>query len=236
MNALPSLQTFLYDGWVLRFADGYSNRANSVNPIYPHTENVDKKIEICEGIFKRRALKPVYKITPFVSPQNLDALLEKRNYKVIHRTSVHTLHLKGLKHSTDSLTITEKRLSEEWFECYCRFNGMSEANSIIYKKMLNNLVPEEFYSSIKINGEIIACGMAVLERAHFGLFDITVREDFRKKGYGTKLILDMLKVGLDYGAETAYLQVMLENLPALSLYKKLGFVEKYQYHYRILEI
>lgn len=43
MNALPALQTILYDGWVIRFADGYSNRANSVNPIYPSIENVHKK-------------------------------------------------------------------------------------------------------------------------------------------------------------------------------------------------
>lgn len=39
MNALPSLQTILYDGWVLRFAKGYTNRANSVNPIYEGTKD-----------------------------------------------------------------------------------------------------------------------------------------------------------------------------------------------------
>ncbi len=30
MNALPSLQTILFDGWVIRFANGYFNRANSM--------------------------------------------------------------------------------------------------------------------------------------------------------------------------------------------------------------
>ena len=33
MNALPALQTMLYGGWVLRFANGYTRRANSINPI-----------------------------------------------------------------------------------------------------------------------------------------------------------------------------------------------------------
>ena len=35
MNALPALSTVLVNGWVIRFSDGCSKRANSVNPIYP---------------------------------------------------------------------------------------------------------------------------------------------------------------------------------------------------------
>lgn len=235
MNALPSLQTLLYDGWVLRFADGYTNRANSINPIYPHTEDVDRKIECCESIYKGRALKPVYKITPFVFPENLDELLENRNFKIINKTSVQTLNLKTFKKASENITVIEKLLDERWFELYCSFNGLSEEKSLIYKKMLDNLVPQAFYSSIKVDGEIIACGMAVLEKGYFGLFDITVREDCRKKGFGTQLIFDMLKKGRDCGAETAYLQVMLENIPALRLYEKIGFEERYQYHYRVLQ-
>ena len=46
INAWPSLQTMLYDGWVLRFSDGYTKRANSSNPLYGGVLSVDEKIDV----------------------------------------------------------------------------------------------------------------------------------------------------------------------------------------------
>jgi len=48
LNAHPSLQTQLYDGWILRFANGYTNRANSINPLYPSLIDLQTKITECE--------------------------------------------------------------------------------------------------------------------------------------------------------------------------------------------
>jgi len=34
-NPLPSLNAYLYDGWILRSSLGFTKRANSVSPLYP---------------------------------------------------------------------------------------------------------------------------------------------------------------------------------------------------------
>ncbi|MFN2156932.1 MAG: hypothetical protein ACK2UX_16980, partial [Anaerolineae bacterium] len=34
LDAWPALEQIAYDGWILRFSDGYTKRANSVNSMY----------------------------------------------------------------------------------------------------------------------------------------------------------------------------------------------------------
>ena len=41
MNAFPALLSEIYDGWILRYSDGYTYRGNSVNPIYKSTLNLE---------------------------------------------------------------------------------------------------------------------------------------------------------------------------------------------------
>src|SRR5690606_10119674 len=72
LNGWPALETVLLDGWLLRFADGYTKRSNSVSAIYDGGLETDKKIRTCEELYRARGLTPVFKVTPFVNPKNLD--------------------------------------------------------------------------------------------------------------------------------------------------------------------
>jgi len=47
LNACPPMQQVLYDGWVIRLADGYTRRANSVSPIYAGHIGPEEKIAVC---------------------------------------------------------------------------------------------------------------------------------------------------------------------------------------------
>jgi hypothetical protein len=43
MHAWPALQQMPFDGWIVRFAPGYTKRANSVNPLFEsHLDVLDK--------------------------------------------------------------------------------------------------------------------------------------------------------------------------------------------------
>lgn len=136
LNALPPLQTIMYDGWVLRLAGGYTKRANSVNPLYLSVKDPALKIQYCENLYTANHLETVFKITPASSPGNLDCLLAERGYQVDAPTSVQVLALDKISHSIDKNIIFSTTLTEKWLQDFCRFNQIAEKNQPILRYML----------------------------------------------------------------------------------------------------
>lgn len=233
MNAWPSLQTMLYDGWVIRFAGGYTKRANSVNPLYTSTVDLDEKLCFCESVYRDKNLAATFKITPAVHPSDLDAILSARNYRKDSLTSVQVLELE----TTDAILGPEANLrgdlSEEWLDAFGSIGAVAEPHRETLRWILSNIVPRHCFASLSSGDKIVACGLGVLQAGCLGLFDIATDKAFRGRGYGRQVVESMLVWGKRNGARLAYLQVMLDNAPALHLYSKIGFAEKYQYWYRI---
>lgn len=88
---------------------------------------------------------------------------------------------------------------------------------------------------VVLNGtkEMAACGLGVLEREKIGLFDIRVKDCYRRLGLGTEICRQIIKEGKKYGANEVYLQVASVNEGAIRLYEKLGFTNAYTYWYRV---
>ena len=53
LGAWPATGTIYHDGWVLRFAGGYTRRANSVQPLYPAALALDVTVAPAEGAYGR---------------------------------------------------------------------------------------------------------------------------------------------------------------------------------------
>jgi ribosomal protein S18 acetylase RimI-like enzyme len=244
INAWPSLQTMLYDGWVLRFADGYTRRANSINPIYPSFDDVGDKIQTCESLYRERGLNVVFKVTSAVYPAGLDDVLAGHGYAVDAQTSVQTLDLGSVqiadlgsmdRSPAQEVTLAES-LSDAWLWAFCEMSGIPERRGPLLRRMLRSIAPAICFASIRHGDQTIACGLGVLQAGFVGLFDIVTDPQSRQQGYGTQLVMSILAWAQRRGARTAYLQVMLNNAPALRLYSKLGFAEIYQYWYRVKPI
>jgi GNAT superfamily N-acetyltransferase len=236
LNAWPSIQTMLLDGWVLRFGNGYTRRANSVNPLYPSTEETVAKIRTCEQLYGVRGLRSVFKITPVSQPQGLDAVLATAGYQHEAATSVQLLDLNGRCDEIASDVVLYDDVTEEWFEAYCAMSDVSQQLHSVARQLLGLLVPPRRLALLRRGDQAIACGLGVLQGAFLGLFDIVVAEEARHQGHARRLVGSLLAWGEGEGAGTAYLQVMLANKPALSLYARLGFQESYQYWYRVKSV
>lgn len=233
LNQWPALSTMLYDGWVLRLADGCTKRSNSVSPIYGSTLDVDQKIRHCEDIYAANQLPAIFKITPFVHPIHLDTVLEQMGYALIDTTSIQTMKLDKLAEPRIQTIKIVEHVDPEWLEQYARLDQASTHKLNTMKRMLSNINTQKGFILLYQDGQAVACGLGVIERGFIGLYDIVTDAEYRNQGIGEQLILNLLKWGRANGATNSCLAVVANNAPAQRLYAKVGFSEVYKYWYRI---
>jgi GNAT superfamily N-acetyltransferase len=234
MNAWPALRQAFHDGWVLRFADGYTGRANSVHPIYDGKLDVAAKLEFCRRRYAHMGLPLQFRLTAAAQPAGLDETLERLAFRAFNRTSVRVKDLSPHDETAadDAHTAGTERRTEAWTDAVTRFLSLSPRQAITLAAILDHQTSLAHFATVYESGEPVACGLAVLDEDWVGLFDIVTREDRRRRGYGGRVVRHLVGWARRRGATRAYLQVMLHNPPALRLYERLGFREAYQYWYR----
>ena len=234
LNALPCLQQILYDGWVLRFAEGYTKRANSIAPLYPSSQDLSQKIRRCEEIYRRFKLKPIFRLTDTSETEALDETLEQLGYLKQDSVSVRVKNITDNDISNNSLFPTiAYELSEEWLDHYVHAIALPMRHWNTLSTMLEIIPNPTCYAWLKDRHRFCSCGLGVLDNNYLGLFFVVTARKQRGKGYASQLISAILDWGKHNGATQAYIQVETENQAGINLYNKLGFAEVYQYFYRI---
>jgi GNAT superfamily N-acetyltransferase len=236
INAWPAVHTLLYDGWVLRFAGGYSRRANSIAPLYDSTADLHTKIATCEELYRRAGLPAVFKLTQDSLPGELDEALAARGYHQEAETSMQVIELSSST-AADSPVRCELSSSPEdtWIDNFGRMSAVAANRRPALGEILRRIVLPTAYAAYQPDGVPVACGLGVLQGEWIGLYNIVTDPAQRSRGFGRQVVLDLLAWGQSRGARSAYLAVMANNDPALRLYDRAGFKEVYRYWYRVLE-
>jgi N-acetylglutamate synthase len=233
MNAWPAAQTVLLDGWVLRFSGGYTRRANCVTALYPDARDAVTKIHACEAFYQAQNLPVVFKLPGREESARLDQILAAQGYSAEAETSVQTMDLRGWKAPQDAGFCLETRPEETWHAAFCRLSRLAEKHQEAHRQIVSAILPQTGFAAVLENDQVAACGLGVIQDGTLGVFDIVTDADYRRQGYGERIMRGLLGWASEQGAHTAYLQVMLNNPPALALYAKLGYREAYQYWYRV---
>jgi ribosomal protein S18 acetylase RimI-like enzyme len=234
LNSWPSLSVIYDRDWVLRQADGYTKRANSVTCLGSDDADLDRRIDRAVDIYRARELPTIFRLSPLASPA-LEAALADRGWRRFDETIVLTTKLDELASSslaTDDEVEIDTEPDEAWLKSCDRIDGASSEHLITLRTMLQRLVPPAGFGRVNRDGGIDALALMVVDGDHAGAFEVLTKPEKRRQGLARRLLAQLLVWSLGQGAKTAWLSVLAHNRPALRLYENLGFSEVYRYYHR----
>ena len=249
LNAWPSHQIQIYDGWLLRFSYFYTHRTNSVEQIGESAIPVSEKITYCEQEYRKWGTPSIFKITPLLDP-SFDRMLSEQGYHVEHHTDVMIMNLDGMheKDISDAdcresderphLPLTVGRfISDAWIEGLFALKGTTNVmHRQVVPSMYRAIPKQTICVSVLDEGKTAATGLGILDRGYVGVYAIHVHPDYRRLRYGSRIVRRILQEGIAVGARKAYLQVVHDNIPAGELYRQIGFRIAYEYYFRVKQV
>jgi hypothetical protein len=229
--AWPALEEQDLHGWRLRFADGYTKRANSANPTTESADLSASQIADIEHRYREQGLPPIFRLTSFSAPQYTDSVLAGKGYRFTDLSLVMVAPL-SVEREAPSLSVAPD--AETWLKAFQNVSGKLGPDQAIHLKLLRSIQsPCAFAVDLSAEGPV-CCGLGVSVRDQLGLFDIATSQPYRGRGLAKKLCSSLLAWGRRSGAQSAFLQVAGSNTVAIRLYESMGFRRAYHYWYRVL--
>jgi N-acetylglutamate synthase len=237
-SSWPALQQIVDDGWILRFADGHSKRANSANPTYPGTGAVEPKIARVEAAYRRRNLPIIFRLTPLAAPEDLDRLLADRSYRrldpsrVLILPDLAMLDRPGIPAGFS--LVQAHRPTALWLAAFDRIQPVAPAKRKAFEAILRAIAAPACFMSLFDDAEPAAILLGVVTDGRLGIYDVATAPMYRGAGLMRALLGELGAWALGAGADSSQLFVLAGNAPAERLYQDLGWRELYRYHYRVL--
>ena len=239
LNGHVALNAFFYDGWVLKFSEGYTGRANSVSPLYPSSKPIAEKVAFCEDMYKKQGLPCQFKLTGLDT--ELNDFLAERGYKVVTPTDLMVCDY-GCPVKPDNDTKSPENDAkieyifstspDEWLPVFFKVHEINDAHDQdVYTRMIEKILVDTIYCILLYDGKPAACSSVAIENGYALLQNVIVSSELRGHGLGKKVCSAILEKARETGAQYAYLQVVQTNNVAVNLYKKLGFEKIYSYWY-----
>jgi len=230
-NAWPAIEEQQMPYGILRFAHGYTRRANSLALFDAETADYETLLADCETFFADRAQPAMIRVPglPFLS--GLDRFLSTKGYIAEAPSLVMVQQL----NDQPAVSIAARRLDRtSWLDNYYSISGKSVLERCNHEQLISRIESEIFFAVIDNEQGIPACcALAINYNGVVGIYNVATAPSFRRQQWASVLMTALLDWGRSAGASYAYLQVEESNLPAVSLYRKAGFSELYRYCYRV---
>ncbi|TCO48207.1 acetyltransferase (GNAT) family protein [Kribbella antiqua] len=222
----PAVETSYVGHWLLRASSGWTGRANSLLPAGDPGIPIEEALKRAEAFYAERGLPPLA-LTRLGSPEAeellahgwIDARPGQSDTLVLHTTLDH------VNASPAYDVLIAERPDDAWYAA--AFDGPVPEPA---PKVMEG-APKAVFASIALDGKLVAVGRGSMTGHWLGIDAIRVDPSYRRRGLGTALLQALARWSGPHGGRRTYLEVVEENAPAVTAYRKLGYTEAYRYRY-----
>jgi ribosomal protein S18 acetylase RimI-like enzyme len=217
--------------WLLRAADGFTGRANSVLPVGDPGLPLDAALQQVQDFYARVQLRVQAQV---IIGSGIADDLQARGWVAARPGQADTLVQVAALAATGpgpyrgsgaaDVRLSE-RLDDDWLLRYGRSAGNDPG---VVRSVLES---GERVTFAQVAEPAIAVGRAVVTRGWLGLSAVEVEVGQRRHGLGSAVVDALLAWGSARGARSAYVQVLADNDAALALYARRGFRTHHGYRY-----
>jgi ribosomal protein S18 acetylase RimI-like enzyme len=231
--------------WLLRAADGFTGRANSVLPLGDPGLPLDAAVDAVTRWYAARGLPPMAALpVPLDGADGparaLDEELARRGWPARSGSAfvmvadvpagaadvpaAADVPVAGLAVRVDA------EPDSSWLAAY-HYRGQPDAPPVL-RRLLTSAAGQVFIS-IRVGGRAAAIARVSLADGWAGITAVEVSPAQRRLGLGTALTREAFAQAATRGLGRVFLQVEVGNSAARSLYERSGFRYSHRYHYRI---
>lgn len=225
--------------WLLRAAEGFTGRANSVLPLGDPGVPLDDALALVAQWYRARGLPPMIAVPlPLAADapgRALDRQLSERGW--LTRPGPAFVMLAGLPLGITMCGLPgsrEVRVDREpddaWAARY-HYRGQSHLPPIAAKVLCS--AEEQSFVSIREHGGVLAIARLSVAAGWAGITAVEVSPAHRRQGLGAAITAAACREAELRGMRNVFLQVEVDNGPARALYERLGFRYSHRYHYRL---
>lgn len=230
--AWPPERTAGVGGWLLGQGPTATRRQNAVRTsTFSGEVPLDRAIAAVEAWYAGFARLACFQLTDVSQPPSLDAELAVRGYRLESPSAVLVRELTAPLPEPPEMTLEGRPTA--FVMAAVADSHWSSAERAARAKLFGRIRRPSTFAVRTVGGLPVSGGLAVVDGPLVGIFAMRTAPTARQAGHGRAVLDRLLGWGRAMGATTAYLQVELDNAPALALYHAAGFRWLHDYHYRV---
>jgi RimJ/RimL family protein N-acetyltransferase len=225
----PATEELENSGWLMRAANGVTNRANSVLPLESSLEvgaltDFSEKLAVAQEFYKARNLPTIFQVALPTWQALGDKLRSMGAVETLRgNTMVADLTSSSQIVPTEFEIVQSNQPSDEWLEVQLTpgIETIMSGCASTYLTLIND-------------GRAIATCRFALAKGWSSITRVYVHPDFRGQGLAKAIVAAALEASFEKGATKAVLQVEANNDIAIGVYESLGF--SFHHEYSFLEL